>query len=295
MGTLGSVESIAISPNGRILASASRDKTARLWNLDRPIGSPLHHANSVLSVSFSANGKVLATSCMDSNAYTWDLSAIIKEAGLNELLLSQPDNLKLVPTADATRRPVRQPIIVPQRQVPQGFFDDLPNRAHFLHITASTLDHGHRMSPYFVADFPLYSALYTPMSTMRHPHPTLFTGFEIVEDQRMKITSYASIPQQSSTFRMPRANVYVIVLLEYSNPISYHTDECISKRKTDENNSIETRNPAASTSRPPNSNAAQSSGTAQPQSSSQPQAAVSRHPSHLPLSLTQLQAPILIS
>ncbi|KAG1869677.1 quinon protein alcohol dehydrogenase-like superfamily [Suillus tomentosus] len=37
------VSSIAISPNGRILASASSDHTAQLWNLDnnQPISSPL--------------------------------------------------------------------------------------------------------------------------------------------------------------------------------------------------------------------------------------------------------------
>ncbi|KAG2738573.1 WD40 repeat-like protein, partial [Suillus brevipes Sb2] len=36
---------IAISPNGRILASASADSTARLWNFEnsQPISSPLHH------------------------------------------------------------------------------------------------------------------------------------------------------------------------------------------------------------------------------------------------------------
>ncbi|KAG1905058.1 quinon protein alcohol dehydrogenase-like superfamily [Suillus fuscotomentosus] len=103
------VDSIAISPNGRILASASWDKTARLWNLDN--NQPI-------------DGKLLATGCDDNNAYTWDVSGILKEAGLSELLLDKP-----VLAADATPRPVRQPIIVPQRRVPHGFFDDLPDRA----------------------------------------------------------------------------------------------------------------------------------------------------------------------
>jgi WD40 repeat protein len=87
----GGVISIAISPNGRILASASYDHTARIWNLDnnQPISSPLQHAKGVYSVSFSADGKLLATSCWDNNAYAWDVSAIIKEAGLDELLLDK--------------------------------------------------------------------------------------------------------------------------------------------------------------------------------------------------------------
>jgi len=83
------IHAIAISPNGRILASASYDKTAQLWNLenDQPIGSPLQHGGNVCCVSFSADGALLATGCQDGNAYTWDVSAIVKEAGLDELLL----------------------------------------------------------------------------------------------------------------------------------------------------------------------------------------------------------------
>jgi len=83
------IRAIAISPNDRILASASYDNTARLWNLenDQPISLPLQHAGRVFCVSFSADGALLATGCFDKNAYTWDVSAIVKEAGLDELLL----------------------------------------------------------------------------------------------------------------------------------------------------------------------------------------------------------------
>jgi WD40 repeat protein len=79
------VEAIAISPNGRILASASLDCTARLWNLvnGEPIGSPLQHTDPVNCVSFSTDGKLLATGCRDRNAYSWDISAVIREADIN--------------------------------------------------------------------------------------------------------------------------------------------------------------------------------------------------------------------
>jgi len=82
------VLALAISPNGRILASTSLDNTTRLWNLDngKPISSPLQHAKHVNCVAFSAGGKLLATGCNDKNAYLWDVAAIIKEAGLEELL-----------------------------------------------------------------------------------------------------------------------------------------------------------------------------------------------------------------
>ncbi|KIK34394.1 hypothetical protein CY34DRAFT_812948 [Suillus luteus UH-Slu-Lm8-n1] len=122
------VFSIAISSNGRILASASSDNTVRLWNLEtsQPISSHLHHADKVISLSFSADGKQLTTACYDKNAYLWDVSAILKEAGLEDLLLDKRDKS----TINVTRRPV-QPIKVLNR-VPQGFFDGSPvsNRAH---------------------------------------------------------------------------------------------------------------------------------------------------------------------
>ncbi|KAG2102281.1 WD40-repeat-containing domain protein [Suillus discolor] len=92
-GHTSGVFSIAISPNGRILASASYDHTALLWNLDnnQPISSPLQHPSHMFSVLFSVDGKLLATGCENKNAYTWDVSAIVKEAGLDELLLDQRD------------------------------------------------------------------------------------------------------------------------------------------------------------------------------------------------------------
>jgi tricorn protease-like protein len=89
-GHTSAVRDIAVSPNGRILASASwgLEDTMRLWNLDngQPISSPLQRGNGVHCVSFSADGKVLATGCCDYNAYTWDVSVIVKEAGLDKLL-----------------------------------------------------------------------------------------------------------------------------------------------------------------------------------------------------------------
>jgi WD40 repeat protein len=89
--TGSNVYGIAISPNGRILASAALyDRTAQLWNLenDQPIGSPLQHKDSVNCMLFSTDGKLLVTGGNDSNAYVWNISAIVKQAGLGELLLN---------------------------------------------------------------------------------------------------------------------------------------------------------------------------------------------------------------
>jgi WD40 repeat protein len=85
------VSAIAISSNGRILASASWIYAVQLWDFQngQPIGSPLQHTHFVNSMSFSTDGKLLATACWDKNSYTWDISAIVGTTGLDELLLNQ--------------------------------------------------------------------------------------------------------------------------------------------------------------------------------------------------------------
>ncbi|KAG1853801.1 WD40-repeat-containing domain protein [Suillus tomentosus] len=124
------VFAIAISPNDRILANAWYNQTVLLWNLDngQPIGPPIQHASSVDSLSFSQDGKLLATGCFDKNAYTWDVAAIVKEAGLDDLL-SEPKANKLAVHASAAPPPAqRRP---PAYRIPQGFFDGSPpNRSH---------------------------------------------------------------------------------------------------------------------------------------------------------------------
>jgi WD40 repeat protein len=77
-----------LSCNNRLLASASDDNTARLWNLDTnlPVGPALHHEHEVTCAAFSADAKVVVTGCEDKNAYAWDVHAILKEAGLDGLL-----------------------------------------------------------------------------------------------------------------------------------------------------------------------------------------------------------------
>jgi WD40 repeat protein len=88
-GHTGIVYNIAISSNDLILASVGfGDRTVRLWDLKngQPIGSPLQHAKDARCLSFSPDGKGLATGCTDGNAYTWDVSAIVREAGREELL-----------------------------------------------------------------------------------------------------------------------------------------------------------------------------------------------------------------
>jgi WD40 repeat protein len=95
------VRSISLSQNGRLLASVSDDKTLRLWNLDTnlPVRSPLQHKHhtTVECATFSADGELLVTGGENNDAYVWDIRAILKEVGLEDLLLPIPDvSLNLV-------------------------------------------------------------------------------------------------------------------------------------------------------------------------------------------------------
>ncbi|WP_038296673.1 AAA-like domain-containing protein, partial [[Scytonema hofmanni] UTEX B 1581] len=62
-GHSNSVYSVTFSPDGKTLASASYDKTIKLWNLEtkKEITTLNGHSSGVLSVTFSPDGKTLAS------------------------------------------------------------------------------------------------------------------------------------------------------------------------------------------------------------------------------------------
>ncbi|MDX6497601.1 MAG: hypothetical protein QOG23_861 [Blastocatellia bacterium] len=68
--------SIAVSPDGKTLASGSQDNTIKLW--DMATGSELRtltgHSGWVLSVAFGPDGKVLASGGYDHTVRLWDVS-----------------------------------------------------------------------------------------------------------------------------------------------------------------------------------------------------------------------------
>ncbi|WP_069470017.1 NACHT and WD repeat domain-containing protein [Candidatus Marithrix sp. Canyon 246] len=81
-GHRGSVLSLAFSPDNNLLASASKDGTVRIWNLNTntEIGRLTQHRGDVLSVAFSPNGKMIATGGEDSTIILWD-AATFKSIG----------------------------------------------------------------------------------------------------------------------------------------------------------------------------------------------------------------------
>jgi WD40 repeat protein len=64
---------MAFSPDGRLLATASDDSTARLW--DPATGEHLRtltgHHSAVWGVAFSLDGRLLATASEDKTARVW--------------------------------------------------------------------------------------------------------------------------------------------------------------------------------------------------------------------------------
>ncbi|KIK33187.1 hypothetical protein CY34DRAFT_723454 [Suillus luteus UH-Slu-Lm8-n1] len=126
------VNAISLSHNNRLLASASWDKTARIWNLDTnlPVEPPLQHGDKVECAALSANGRLLVTGGRDENAYAWDVYAILKQADLEDLLQPPSDvpARKSLKGSSATRRPPIQ-----ARRISPGFFDGVENGPQVSH------------------------------------------------------------------------------------------------------------------------------------------------------------------
>jgi RNA polymerase sigma factor (sigma-70 family) len=96
-----SIQSVAISPNGKYLASGSgsiwdhHDNTVRLW--DAATGKELRrftgHQNVVVSIAFSADGSVLASGSEDGTTLIWDASSPVKDTEVKRPSAKNPESL----------------------------------------------------------------------------------------------------------------------------------------------------------------------------------------------------------
>jgi WD40 repeat protein/tetratricopeptide (TPR) repeat protein len=74
------ITQVSFSPDGKTLASASFDKTVRLWRVDDvPLKTLDGHQNRVQSVIFSPDGQRLASASMDKTIKLWSRTGVLLE------------------------------------------------------------------------------------------------------------------------------------------------------------------------------------------------------------------------
>ncbi|MDY6900264.1 MAG: WD40 repeat domain-containing protein, partial [Cyanobacteriota bacterium] len=68
------INSVVFSPDGKTIASASRDNTVKIWdaNTGKTIQTLKGHQNSVVEVVFSPDGKTIASASRDDTVKIWD-------------------------------------------------------------------------------------------------------------------------------------------------------------------------------------------------------------------------------
>ncbi len=69
------VRNVAMSPDGRLVISASNDETARFWNAEdgQPVGQKLKHRGQVFVSTFSPDGRLAVTGGFDATVRLWEV------------------------------------------------------------------------------------------------------------------------------------------------------------------------------------------------------------------------------
>jgi WD40 repeat protein len=112
-GHQGAVFEGVFSPDGKLVATVSEDRTARIWPVDLSTGTPSNvegvvlrgHENGVWSVSFSADGTKLATGASDETARIWHVQPALRPTKSGDARV--PKGAVLEASADRTNWTVK--------------------------------------------------------------------------------------------------------------------------------------------------------------------------------------------
>jgi len=112
-GHESSVNSVAISLDGKMIVSGSADNTLRLWDIcGNPIGHPMRgHEGSVNSVAISPDGKMIVSGSADNTQRLWDICGnpiglllLGHEDSVNSVAISPDGKMIVSGSADKTLR-----------------------------------------------------------------------------------------------------------------------------------------------------------------------------------------------